>query len=139
MRALAAAALLAMTVGCGPSNANPYETSGLSYELERREEAVFELERREVEAGSTPRTHDYQGLNHELSDWRAAVLDKSDRPRLEALRARSAEAVQRLEAQEKELVTYPAPMAADRLVHVRRALALERSKLQLTEAKISGR
>lgn len=138
MRALTAAAILAAAAGCS-SGANPYDTSDLAYEEGRREDSVFEHRRKEVEARFTPRTHDYQGLTHELSDWRAAVLDKSDEKRLAELRTRSASTVTALEAQEKELSTYPEPMAADRLVHIRRALALERAKLAATEAKISGR
>ncbi len=126
--------LVLAAAGCGRSN--PYDTGRLERDLERRDEEVVRLEREEQAARLTSRTHEYKGMDHELSDWRAAVVDKADERQLRRLREEGSAREADLAARERAWAALGDPVSAEALVDLRRALALERAKLALVDAKL---
>jgi len=135
MRLLTAVLLAAALAGCA-SGGNPYDTGDLASDLEDREQSVKDMEHAELAQRMAPQDHDYQAKDHELSDWRAAVLDKSHPEELRRMKSESQAKIAELEVRVKDLEARPAPVGSSEAVTLRRQLALERAKLDRIEKKI---
>jgi len=138
MRASAAALGAFLLAGCS-WHSNPYDSEPMAGQLNRHDEAYLEMQRAELAARLAPKEHDYKGHDHELSDWREAVLDKADPPGLARMRSEAAARIAELEAKEKDLVSFGDPTSAEPLVDVRRNLAVEKYKLAQVDAKLGSR
>jgi hypothetical protein len=121
--------------GCSMDSGNPYDTSGLQSGLEERDASLAEYQLKEQAERGKAHQNDEKSLVHDLSSWRASVLENAPRETLQRMKEASTARVTDLERQEKELAAMPAPLSSDPLVSLRRDLAVERQKLK----EINGR